>query len=770
MVADGTGVMRWLTGLIPDVRLSEDTFAVRHRMLRTVLLWQLPLLAVVALLHDRIEMLLQQPDGGHMGGGVLIWVMVGATALCAALGWVVRSRRAGSLMVSLGLLLSAATLVHAGGGLTELHFAFFVVLGLISLYQEWLTLVLSVVMVAVHHMLVGFFMPRLMFSDPRAWRHPVAFALLHAVFVLAMCAVQLAYWRYIQRAQREKESVQEQAAAELRRREERYRVLVQDSCDVINVVDRGGLILSVSPAVEAVMGYRPEDLVGTRYRALIHPDDVDGVWRVEEGRSAQRTEVRARHADGTWHWHDVTVRDLTGHPAVGGIVVSHRDVTERREFQDLLQHEAAHDVLTGLVNRGALLRALDQARETLTRGQHLAVLFIDLNDFKPINDTLGHEAGDTLLVAVANAVQRSVLGSDTVGRLGGDEFAVILGDITSEDNAVAVATRILGALAEPVTVGGASIACTASIGIALTGSGDLSTDELLSRADAAMYHAKRAKDTGWAVYHDDMLQDGSDAALLEQDLRHAVEQGLLHVEYQPIVSLDTGAWRGVEALARWNHPTRGPVPPQVFIKVAERSALIHDLGRLVLRQACAQLRQWHAGRPNGPRLRLNVNLSARQLDRAAVVDDVLGILAETGTDPNDLTLEVTESALIEHEQAVRHLTALTAHGIKVALDDFGTGYCSLRYLTRLPVDTLKIDRSFVAELDRTQEGSAVAEAVVRLGRAMHLDIVAEGIETGAQAAELTLLGCTTGQGFHFARPMTAEAIGTRLTEPERVTE
>jgi diguanylate cyclase (GGDEF)-like protein/PAS domain S-box-containing protein len=497
-------VRSWFSTLIPDIRLSEETFAVRHRILRLVLTLVLVVTVGTAAFQHRFGVLLQQAHAGHANGTAIVWAMVAATAACAVAGNLIRSRRAGSVVVSLGLLLGSAALVHGGGGLTDLHFSFFVVLGLISLYQEWLTLVLSVVLVAGHHIVVGLVVPELVFSDPRAWQHPVFFALLHATFVLAMCAVQLAYWRFIRQAQDEMRSVQEQAAEKLRRREERYRALVQDSCDVINVVDRDGVIESVSPAAHAVLGYRPEELVGTSYYGLIHPEDVTAMQAFHgSGTAEQRIEVRTRHADGSWHWHDVTLRDLTDNPAVGGIVISHRDVTERREFQDLLEHEAAHDVLTGLLNRGALLKALDQAVGALPADRCLAVLFIDLNDFKAINDTHGHEAGDTLLVSVANALHRCVLGADLVGRLGGDEFAVVLGDITARDNAVAVATRILGALAEPVAVGGTTLRCTASIGIAVTGPDCAGTDELLRRADAAMYHAKRAKDTGWAVYNDD---------------------------------------------------------------------------------------------------------------------------------------------------------------------------------------------------------------------------------------------------------------------------
>jgi diguanylate cyclase (GGDEF)-like protein/PAS domain S-box-containing protein len=495
--------MKWISKVIPDIRLSDQTFAVRHHALRVVLTMLLPVVVGMAAFRDRIGVALHVEHAGHETGSVILWSMVAGTVGCAVAAAWITSRRAGSIVVSLGLLLASAAIVHAGGGLTDLHFLFFVVLGLISLYQEWVSLVLSVALVAINHVVVGLLAPSLVFSDPYAWQHPVFFALLHAFLVLAMCAVQLAYWHFIRRTQLEAEAVQEQAAEQLRRSEERYRALVQDSCDVINVVDRDGVIESVSPAVYAVMGYQPDELVGTSYYHLIHPDDVTGLQAFPgSGALEQRMEVRTRHADDSWHWHDVTLRDLTAQPAVGGIVVSHRDVTERREFQDLLQHEAAHDVLTGLLNRGAWMKNLDRALESLIGEHRLAVLFIDLNDFKPINDTYGHEAGDRVLVAVANALQMSVLGSDGVGRLGGDEFAVVLRDITSKENAVAVATRILSALAEPIVAGGATIRCSASVGIAISGPGGSGTDELLRCADAAMYRAKRAKDLGWAV-HDD---------------------------------------------------------------------------------------------------------------------------------------------------------------------------------------------------------------------------------------------------------------------------
>ena len=364
----------WIRQVIPDVRLSDETFAVRHRTLRTVLTVLIPVVVAAAAFQGRIGVILEQPHAGHPLGVAIVWSMVAATVACAVGASVSRSRLAGSLVVSLGLLLGSAALVHAGGGLTDLHFAFFVALGLISLYHEWLALVMSVGLITVHHMLVGIVVPGLLFSDVRAWQHPVLFALLHAVLVLAMCAVQLAYWRFIHRAQVEMHGVQVRAAEELRRREERYRALVQDSCDVISVVDGDGVIDSVSSAVEAVMGYRPEELEGTSYYALIHPDDVIAVRRFPgNGAVEQRAEVRARHADGTWHWHDVTLRDLTDRPAVGGIVISPRDVSGRQQLELELRHAQklesvgrlaagiAHEINTPIQFIGDNIRFLEHA-------------------------------------------------------------------------------------------------------------------------------------------------------------------------------------------------------------------------------------------------------------------------------------------------------------------------------------------------------------------------------------------------------------------------
>jgi diguanylate cyclase (GGDEF)-like protein/PAS domain S-box-containing protein len=504
--------------VLPQMRLSDQAYRVRHRALRWILWLQVPILALVAVFHDGIPggsaaTAGMPPDTGQ--GGLVIRLMLAALAGCLAGGSVLRGRRAGAAVVSLGLLLSAALLVSIGGGRTDLHFAFFLMIGLISLYQDWLPLLMSVVLVTVHHLVMGTLAPTMLYSDGASESEPVRYAVLHAGFVLGTCAIQVAYWGFAGRAQRETDEVREQGEQSLRRTAERFEALVQDSSDVTLVVDRAGRIVSASTAVQRIMGYRPADLAGTDHALLIHPDDR-ALLAAGPGPAGNelRAEVRARQADGGWHWHDVTMRDLSGHPAVVGWVVNHRDVTERRMFQERLVYEASHDALTGLANRAELLRVLEQELAGPRAGR--AVLYLDLDGFKQVNDSYGHEAGDALLISVARSLQRSVLGSDTVGRLGGDEFAVVLTKIDAFENAVAVANRILDDMARPVPVNGRLLLPRVSIGIALATPAGLQTDELLHRADTAMYHAKRDGTTSWRVYVEGMHDPGTTVTTPEE--------------------------------------------------------------------------------------------------------------------------------------------------------------------------------------------------------------------------------------------------------------
>jgi diguanylate cyclase (GGDEF)-like protein len=385
------------------------------------------------------------------------------------------------------------------------------------------------------------------------------------------------------------------------------------------------------------------------------------------------------------------------------------------------------------------------------------VLYLDLDGFKQVNDTVGHEVGDLLLVQFGALLRRCVLDCDVVARLGGDEFVALLTGVQCGDLATGVAQRILTELTEPFHVAGRSVYVRASIGIAVSSAGADSASVLMHQADLAMFHAKRHFSHGWQLYVDGLADGSPGTAALEVDLRAAVRGDQLRVWYQPVVALDSGVLTGLEALVRWEHPTRGWLPPAMFVPLAEARGLIGDIGRRVLQDACAQVAIWQRRLPRGQRLSLSVNLSPRELESDSLVDRVLATISRTGFDPIDLVLEVTESALVD-DSAIPRLAALGDHGVRIALDDFGTGYSSMRHLTRLPIHVVKLDKCFVAELNGTKEGAAVAEAVVRLSEVLKLDTVAEGIENGAQVDELLRLGYRTGQGYHFAKPLRAEGV------------
>lgn len=556
----------------------------------------------------------------------------------------------------------------------------------------------------------------------------------------------------------------ERAESALRGSEERFRSLVQDSTDVICVVDRSWRTVYVSPAISRVTGFTPQEFAARSYREMIHPDDlaaadllIQQVLDDPDGRHG--LELRLRHRDSEWRWAELSVRNLLTSPAVEGLVGTFRDITERRANQQRLTHDARHDPLTGLVNRAAFLGRLHEAFAARRADRPTAVLFVDLDGFKQVNDTHGHRYGDAVLVAVADVLSIGVLGSDLVGRLGGDEFGIVLNGVDSPENAVLVAERILTAMNQRlIVVDDLELRVRASIGVAVDEPDCPDAAALLHRADVAMYSAKRHGKHGAELYVRGLEDESVPGPSLEGDLRRAVTQGELVLHYQPIVALDGGALTGVEALVRWQHPTKGLLGPLEFIPLAERTGLIDDIGIWVLERACRQVRQWQHAVPSGHTFTLNVNVSPLQLNRPALVAEVSAVLDRTGYRSSDLVLEVTEGAMINDETALPQLHGLHALGIRIALDDFGTGYSSLRYLTKLPVDILKIDRCFVTELDGTVTGSAVTTSVVRLAQIMDMVTVAEGIEDAARATELTLLGCDRGQGFYYARPLAAQAV------------
>jgi diguanylate cyclase (GGDEF)-like protein len=548
--------------------------------------------------------------------------VVAAIALLASHQQLARGLQSGAATV--GLVTCSAILVHLSGGAIEMHFHFFVMVGVITLYQDWLPFLLAIGYVVLHHGVLGVLDPTTVYNHPAAWNNPWKWALIHGVFVVGASIASLTAWR--------------------------------------------------------------------------------------------------------------------------------------------LNEEGFRDPLTGLANRALFYDRVEHALARSQRHQQpIVVLFLDLDEFKTINDSLGHGAGDQLLVAVAERLRTCLRDADTAARLGGDEFAILLEEIEEAGPAL-VAQRVLDTLQAPFVLSGREVFVNASIGIAV-GSVQQDANELLRDADAAMYVAKTNGKGRFETFAPAMHDAVMERLTLQVELQRAVEQQEFIIQYQPIVDLDSGRITGVEALVRWQHPVRGQMPPARFIPLAEQTGLIVPIGRWVLQQACQQARRWHTQHPTTPPLGVSVNLSARQLQQPGLVSDVAAALASSGLDPASLTLEITESVLVHDTEAtITVLSNLKTLGVRLAIDDFGTGYSSLSYLQRFPVDILKIDKSFIDGVANGAEASTVARAITKLGHSLGLETVAEGIEEPEQQAAISAMGCHQGQGYHFARPLDADAITQLLDD------
>lgn len=591
---------------------------------------------------------------------------------------------------------------------------------------------------------------------------PVGF--LVGLAVIALCAAVIAAHR--------RATERERRAAEgmVRLSERRYRSLVENGADLVMVLNPGRGISYVSPACERILGMDAETIKSMEREDLFYPDDlvrfVAARTRCEAmpGLVIGPIQARMRHSDGRWLWFEIGLSNRMEDTDVAGFVANCHDITNLKAAQAELVHNATHDVLTGLPNRALLVDRLEQAiaRYDPDKGT-LAVLFCDLDGFKVLNDSRGHSAGDAVLKAVAQRLVAAVRPQDTVARFGGDEFVVCCEGLANQAEALSVATRLREALAPPISTGDDEIFLTASIGLRTSAALADSPEDLIRDADAAMYQAK-ANGRDQAVVYSEVLREQNEARLMiESGLRRALERDELRVYYQPVVAVESGSLVGVEALVRWEHPTRGLVPPSDFIAVAEDTGLIEPIGAWVLERACQQLHDWE--QDGAAPLRMAVNLSGRQLRSAAVVETVANILSRTGVDPGNVCLEVTESVLMDDpDAAVTILSRLRELGVHLAIDDFGTGYSSLAHLRRFPVDSLKIDRSFVANLGEEPEATAIVTAIVHLARALDLTTVAEGVESAAQRNQLQLLGCQLGQGYHWGPPLPAEHMRTWLTQ------
>jgi diguanylate cyclase (GGDEF)-like protein/PAS domain S-box-containing protein len=567
-------------------------------------------------------------------------------------------------------------------------------------------------------------------------------------------------------------------AEDLHRRqsEARFRSLVAHSSDLITVLDAHGTVTYQSPSVERVLGYRADEIEGTEFARLLDSSArprlmqiLAGVGEAYVGGGSEThvIECALRHRDDTWLQFEVQHTDLLQDEHVRGIVLNSRDVSERKEFEDQLAHQAFHDPVTNLANRALFAdRVQHSIMRSIRGGPAIGVMFIDLDDFKTVNDSLGHAAGDTVLQEVARRLQSAVRPADTVARFGGDEFAILLDGIKDSEEAADVAGRILRALELQLDIDGKHVYPRASVGICLAdealGSGD--AEELLRNADVAMYMAKRDSKGSYRVFEPAMHERVVERLELQAELQRALDSNQLEVHYQPVVRLDKRADYGVEALLRWMHPTRGMIAPLNFIPLAEETGLIVPIGRWVLQEACRQGVLLHEQFPRTPPLTISVNLSVKQLQSETILDDVRDALETSGLPPSALVLEITETVMmVDTDLAVQRLNDLKSLGVLLAMDDFGTGYSSLSYLSRFPVDILKMDRSFLAA---EHENSGLAAAIIALGNSLNLDVVAEGIELPEQIASLRGLGCELGQGFLFAKPMNHEALVEYLVGPD----
>jgi diguanylate cyclase (GGDEF)-like protein/PAS domain S-box-containing protein len=595
-------------------------------------------------------------------------------------------------------------------------------------------------------------------------------AWIRTLLILLMVVRQVLTLQEVSKLTRTLERRVDERTGELRLSQERFRAMVEHSSDVVSLIDTDGTIAYLSDSSLRVFGHDGQALLDSRFGELLdEPSRVRLAATITEVAQqplgAAVVELRLLHGDGGWRQIETTVTNLLAEPAVSALVLNSRDVSERRLLENQLTHQAFHDPLTGLANRALFSDRVQHAVQRCPQSDGtVAVLFLDLDGFKEVNDSLGHASGDALLVAVAERISDCVAPADTIARLGGDEFAVLVEGATSAGAVVETAGRIREALLTAIQIGGHDLFVAASIGIASAGPDTDTADQLIRNADLAMYQAKDRADGEPVIYDPSMHASLLDRLQLEADLRTAIRENTLHVHYQPTFTLDTGALVAVEALVRWDHPERGAVPPVDFIPIAEQTGLIHDLGRFVLREACEQGQRWRALAPGRP-IAVAVNISGRQMQRAGFHEEVRQVLAETGLPAEHLVLEMTESVLMDDTDAsLRTLQSLKALGIRIAIDDFGTGYSSLSYLHRFPVDILKIDRSFVERLSATNGQESLVHSIVQLGQTLQLETIAEGIEDHGQLLALRRLGADMAQGYHFGRPGHADAVTEQLLE------
>ncbi|MCS7463169.1 EAL domain-containing protein [Paenibacillus doosanensis] len=545
---------------------------------------------------------------------------------------------------------------------------------------------------------------------------------------------------------------------DIRKREEMYRLITENSSDLISIIDAEGRFLYVSPSHHSLLGYELSDFERRYMYEWIHEEDRETFHKaVQEQRITGKSSLLLEFRIHTKHNDDYDMEtrinpviDPSG--TVSSLILVMRNITERKSSERKIRHLAYHDTLTDLPNRRLFM---DRLRKEIHQAKQLrlqlAIMFLDLDRFKNINDSLGHEAGDLILIEAAQRISQCIRSNDMVARLGGDEFIVLLTNISSSEEVESISRRIQTSLQEPIGFNGKSFHISCSMGIAIFPADGREPKELMKRADMALYAVKDSGRNGISFFRVDMEERSLERILLENELKKAIQQEQFHIDYQPKLDLATGELIGMEALVRWNHPELGRIPPNKFIPIAEETGLILPLGEWVLRRGCEQNKKWQD--QGYLPLKLSVNLSVRQFYQSDLLVKIKEILQQTGLEPQWLELEVTESVFSDMDNAAAILQKIRDLGIHTSIDDFGTGYSSFGYIQRLPIDTLKIDASFIRDIHQNKESHAIVKAILTIAQTLGLNVIAEGVENEEQLAVLSEDGCDQGQGFLFSKPL-----------------